>query len=93
MKKPSQFLPILKQMQDALPQTSDGKKVYATEVVADDVILLGGRGEGSGGGGGADEFSQQPVSMPRAQSRPRTASAPQPEPGFTEGITDDDVPF
>ncbi len=35
----------------------DGKKVYATEVVADEVILLGGRGEGEGasagmGGGG-----------------------------------------
>jgi single-strand DNA-binding protein len=71
----------------------DGKKVYTTEVVADDVILLGGRGEATGGGGAADEFSQQPVSMPRAQARPRTASAPQPEPGFTEGITDDDVPF
>src|SRR6201990_3011776 len=26
----------------------DGKKVYATEVVADEVILLGGRGEGAG---------------------------------------------
>ena len=35
----------------------DGKKVYATEVVADEVILLGGRGEGESasagmGGGG-----------------------------------------
>jgi hypothetical protein len=62
--------------------------------VADEVILLGGRGESGGSGGGAtDEFSQQPVSMPRAQARPRTASAPQPEPSFSEGITDDDVPF
>src|SRR5712675_451972 len=32
----------------------DGKKVYATEVVADDVVLLGSRsdGEGAGVGGG-----------------------------------------
>jgi single-strand DNA-binding protein len=29
----------------------DGKKVYATEVVADDVILLGGRDDSAGGGG------------------------------------------
>ena len=29
----------------------DGKKVWTTEVVADEVILLGGRGEGGGGGG------------------------------------------
>ena len=27
----------------------DGKKVYTTEVVADDVLLLGGRGESGGG--------------------------------------------
>lgn len=73
----------------------DGKKMYMTEVVADDVILLGGRGEGTGGGGGAsEEHNQQPVSMPRGQQRPRgAASAPQPEPAFNEGITDDDVPF
>src|SRR5581483_1412585 len=35
----------------------DGKKVYATEVVAEEVLLLGGRGEGGGaaeaGGGRA----------------------------------------
>jgi single-strand DNA-binding protein len=31
----------------------DGKKVWTTEVVAEDVILLGGRGEG----GGPDEMS------------------------------------
>ena len=36
----------------------DGKKVWTTEVVADEVILLGGRGDGPPSGGG-DEFSQQ----------------------------------
>ena len=30
----------------------DGKKVYATEVVADEVVLLGGRGDGEGAGAG-----------------------------------------
>ncbi len=72
----------------------DGKKVYATEVVAEDVILLGGRGEGGGGGGsrGADEFSQQPVSMPRsAQGASRQPAPPQDD--YPQGITDDDVPF
>jgi single-strand DNA-binding protein len=74
-------------------EDKDGKKVYSTEVVADDVILVSSRDEGSGGGGGMDEYSQQPVSMPRSQPRPRAAAAPQPEPSFNEGITDDDVPF
>src|SRR5579871_250791 len=40
----------------------DGKKVYSTEVIAEEVLLLGGQGGAGGGGGrGADEFSQQPV--------------------------------
>src|ERR1700759_5626536 len=34
-------------------EDKDGKKVYTTEVVAEDVILLGGRGESSGGHEGA----------------------------------------
>src|ERR1700684_2148596 len=43
----------------------DGKKVWTTDVVADEVILLGGRGQAGGGGAGAgaDEgFSQEPPS-------------------------------
>jgi single-strand DNA-binding protein len=68
----------------------DGKKVYTTEVVADDVILLGGRGEGGGGGGGMDDYSQEPVSAPRSQPRPRQVPAPAP---MADNIGDDDVPF
>lgn len=71
----------------------DGNKRWITEVVADDVLLLGGRGEGGGGGG--DEYGQ-PVSMPR--SARSAAPSPQRSPaggggGFEPGITDDDVPF
>src|SRR5579871_3529419 len=63
----------------------DGKKQYMTEVVAEDVILLGGRGgEGSGG----PDMDSRPVSMPRSASRPVAVQ----EPG-DQGITDDDVPF
>ncbi|HLJ49396.1 MAG TPA: single-stranded DNA-binding protein [Bryobacteraceae bacterium] len=63
----------------------DGKKQYITEVVADDVILLGGRGEGGEGMG------PQPVSMPRPQRTP--APKPPEDTSFDQGITDDDVPF
>jgi len=72
-------------------EDKDGKKVYSTEVVADDVILLGG--QGGGGRTGGDEYSQQPVSMPRAA---RSSQPPQPaaqHDDFPQGITDDDVPF
>jgi single-strand DNA-binding protein len=74
----------------------DGKKVYATEVVAEDVILLGGRG-GEAGIGTEEPSGIQ--SMPRSaqQQRSRPASAPAAsgpgDGGFDAGITDDDVPF
>jgi single-strand DNA-binding protein len=65
----------------------DGKKVWTTEVVAEDVILLGGRGEG--GGPSQDEgYSQEPM---RSAPRARPAAVPSaPPPG---GVSDDDVPF
>ncbi len=77
----------------------DGKKQYFTEVVADDVILLGGRGDGPGGGasGSEDEYSPM-ASMPRsAQQRPRPAGGSPPSAGNDSplggAIGDDDVPF
>ena len=75
----------------------DGKKVWATDVVADEVILLGGRGQAGGGGAGAgmDEgFSQEPPqSGMRSAPRPRQSAPPQAGASMNEGITDDDVPF
>src|SRR5262245_53973502 len=60
----------------------DGKKVYATEVVAEDVILLGGRGEGGG-----EDYSQEPRSAPRSRPMAAPASASH------DVVSDDDVPF
>jgi single-strand DNA-binding protein len=71
-------------------EDKDGKKVYATDVVADDVILLGGQG---GGGGRTDDYSQQPVSQPRGAGGPSRNPAPAHDDTFGQGITDDDVPF
>lgn len=70
----------------------DGKKVYATEVVAEEVILLGGRGEGSSG----YEAGAQ-ASGARAGGGPSRAKAAPPageeDPFGGMGVTDDDVPF
>jgi single-strand DNA-binding protein len=67
----------------------DGKKQWFTEVVAEEVILLGGRaGEASAGAG---EGASGPVSMPR--SAPRQAPAAAPAESMNQEITDDDVPF
>ncbi len=79
----------------------DGKKVYATDVVADDVILLGGRGEGAPGegapsmssgssSGGGGNFGSRPGGGGASRQKPAT---PPDEPGYDMGITDDDVPF
>lgn len=65
-----------------------GQKKYMTEVVASDLILLGGRGEGSSGGdfggnaraasAGGNNFDQR---------------APEHEPAASGPITDEDIPF
>ncbi len=71
----------------------DGKKVWTTEVIAEDVILLGGRG-GEGGGPSMDEgYSQEP--QMRSAPRPRQQQqAPQySSPAMDQGVGDDDVPF
>jgi single-strand DNA-binding protein len=57
----------------------DGQKLYSTEVIATDVILLGGKGESD----------NSPTSQPRSASQAR---APQSAPS-SEMIMDDDVPF
>ena len=72
----------------------DGKKVYATDVVAEEVMLLGGRGGEAGEGGGGGEYSQErPVSMPRSARGAAQPHAPAAADDFPQGITDDDVPF
>ena len=73
----------------------DGKKVYTTEVVADEVILLGGRGEGDGGPsdfGGPAQSRNAPAARGRGGSSSPAPSDDDPF-GGSMGITDDDVPF
>lgn len=74
----------------------EGKKVWVTEVIAEDVILLGGRG-GDAGAPAGEDFGGGMQSMPRSaqpQRRPPAAPASSPsDGGFEAGITDDDVPF
>ena len=77
----------------------DGKKVYTTEVVADDVILLGGRGEGGGPGqSGQSEGGYQSGNRPSQGGRGKGPAGPPSGRGDDDpfggmGITDDDVPF
>jgi single-strand DNA-binding protein len=73
-------------------EDKDGKKVWATDVVADEVILLGGKGDSAPSGGGGDEYSQQePMkSAPRSRQAPVAPAHAAPMSG---GVDEDDVPF
>jgi len=73
-------------------EDKEGQKRYITEIVCDELILLGGRGD-SGGGGGGDYNQDQVVSRPRSAQRPQPAASAPPADDFGQGITDDDVPF
>ena len=63
------------------------QKKYMTEVVANDLVLLSGRGEGgSGGGGGGEGYS-------RGNANHFDQRVPEPEPAGSSPITDEDIPF
>lgn len=72
-----------------------GADRYSTEIVADQMQMLGGRDGGTGGGGGG-EFNQDPQQQSRPaqqqQQQPRTA-APQAPAAANLADMDDDIPF
>lgn len=68
----------------------DGVKHYTTDIVADDMQMLGGGGEGRGEP--RMERSERP--QRQASSAPRRESAPaKPAGGFADDFADDDIPF
>jgi single-strand DNA-binding protein len=70
----------------------DGKKVWKTEVVTEDLILLGSQGRGDVPSE-PGEYSQPPVSMPRSARPQSSQPSPPQHDDFGQGVTEDDVPF
>lgn len=64
-----------------------GEKKYRTEIVANDIVLIGGRGDGGEGGGGG--YRQRSSGNNFDQRGPAEEGAPAP----AGEITDDDIPF
>lgn len=65
-----------------------GQKKYMTEVVVNELVLLGGRGEGAGGGDVASSSRGASAGGNNFDQRP-----PEPEPAASGPITDEDIPF
>ena len=76
----------------------DGQKRYFTDIIVDQMQMLGGRGEGGGGGGQRGERSgggDRPARAPapgREAASPRQAPAPAAR-DFGDDFADDDIPF
>ena len=68
-----------------------GKKIYKTEIIANDLVLLSGRGEGVGG----EHAASSRGASASAGGNNFDQSAPEPEhaPAGSSPITDEDIPF
>lgn len=76
----------------------DGVERYSTDIIADEMQMLGGRGEGGGGGGGASrgggDRSERPARAPaRQESAPRREAPAAKSNDFADDFADDDIPF
>ncbi|OHE83635.1 MAG: single-stranded DNA-binding protein [Lysobacterales bacterium RIFOXYA1_FULL_69_10] len=76
----------------------DGVEKYFTDIVADEMQMLGGGAEGGGGGGGSyrggGDRSERPSRPPqRQESAPRREAPPAKSSDFADDFADDDIPF
>ncbi|MBQ5948654.1 single-stranded DNA-binding protein [Massilia sp. ST3] len=78
----------------------DGIERYATDIIAENMQMLGGRqgmgGDSMGGGMGGgmdDDYSSAPQRPAPRQAPPAPAARPQPKPAPNFSDMDDDIPF
>jgi len=74
---------------DSWEDKNTHEKKYRTEVIVNDLVLLGGRGEGAPGGGGRARSEHTEMD----QRVPEQEAQPQPQPAKAGEITDEDIPF
>jgi len=73
-------------------QDKEGKDRYTTEIIGQNMQMLGGRGGGGGGGGGGG-FGGDDEQPRRSSSRPQQSERSAPPPADDGGGFDDDIPF
>src|SRR3984957_6242533 len=72
---------------------TSGQKKYMTEVVVNDLVLLGGRGEGSAGGDFGSSRSSASSGGNGHNNFDQSVPEHQPAAGASGPITDEDIPF
>ncbi|MBK9252164.1 MAG: single-stranded DNA-binding protein [Proteobacteria bacterium] len=73
-------------------QDKTGNDRYSTEIVANEMQMMGGRGGGGGGGGGASQETRDSRD-PAAESFSGGSAAASPGGGGSAADFDDDIPF
>jgi single-strand DNA-binding protein len=73
----------------------DGVEKYSTDIIADEMQMLGGRGEGggAGGSGGGDRPARPQRQEYSASSSAPRRQAPAPQQAPVDDFADDDIPF
>jgi single-strand DNA-binding protein len=74
----------------------DGVEKYFTDIVADEMQMLGGGEGGAGGGGGGfrgGDRGDRPARAPARQEAPRREAPPAKSNDFGSDFADDDIPF
>jgi len=66
----------------------DGQKRYYTDIIANEMQMLGGRGDSGGGSSSGGGPSPQ-----RQESAPQRRQAPASQPAASDDFSDDDIPF
>ena len=77
-------------------QDQSGQDRYTTEIVANELQLLGGQGEGGSRGADASFDQSQPEfakQQPAPQPAPQAKGKPAEQPAMADSFDDDDIPF
>ena len=74
-------------------QDKNGQDRYTTEIVADRMQMLGGRGGGGGGGGGSADAGDGPPPQGRGGGAGGGGAKPAQRPGGDFEDFEDDIPF
>jgi len=67
----------------------DGVEKYSTDIVADEMQMLGGRDGGSDGGG----YQERPARAPSPSAQRLQPASPVASPMAADDFSDDDIPF